>query len=272
MKLLTIAILFAASLFAQQRDFLTADEADQVREVQEPNLRLQLYLTFARQRLDQLQQLFAKEKAGRSGIMHDLFEEYTRIIEAIDTVSDDALKRKVDLALGMKAVADAEAEMIATLKKMQEAKPKDLARYEFALQQAIETTQDSMRAFSGRSGCPRDAARDEGQAGEGRARRADGRQGEEGIKEGRREEGRCAQAQAADSHAQGREASRSEVATRDFASPCDPHSAGIDPAASSGPRYPASTVLRQRAPDRCQRSRSSPAPSLDRPGTSRRAQ
>ncbi len=141
-----VIVLFLASLpvIAQQRDFLTADEADQVRQVQEPNERLNLYLTFARQRLDQLQQLFAKEKAGRSGMIHDLLEDYTRIIEAIDTVSDDAIKRKVDLTVGTKSVADTEKEMIATLKKFSDAKPKDLARYEFVLQQAIDTTQDSM--------------------------------------------------------------------------------------------------------------------------------
>ena len=61
-----IGIIFlAASLFAQQRDFLTADEADQVRIIQEPNERLQLYLQFAKQRLDLIQQAVSQEKAGR---------------------------------------------------------------------------------------------------------------------------------------------------------------------------------------------------------------
>ena len=86
MKQFLIAILIASGLLAQDRDFLTPDEADRVREVQEPNERLKLYVLFARQRVDMLQQTLAKEKAGRSVFVHDTLEDFTQIIEAIDTV------------------------------------------------------------------------------------------------------------------------------------------------------------------------------------------
>ena len=140
---LALACLVGAPL-AAQRDFLTADEADQVRLAQEPNLRLKLYLHFARQRLDLIRQLLATEKAGRAGMVHTTLEQYTKIIETIDVVSDDALKRKVAIDEGMTAVVDAEKEMLAALQQVDETPPKDIQRFEFALQTAIEATRDSL--------------------------------------------------------------------------------------------------------------------------------
>ncbi len=143
MRYLAIMLVCAGCALAQDRDFLTADEVDQIRDIQEPNARLKLYVLFARQRLALLEQFLGKEKPGRSAMIHDTLEQYTHIIEAIDTVSDDALVRKLPLEIGMKEVATAETEMLAKLQKIEEAAPKDLARYEFALKNAIDTTTDS---------------------------------------------------------------------------------------------------------------------------------
>ena len=143
MRMVTILLICGACGWAQNRDFLTADEIDRVRDAQEPNLRLRLYVEFARERLAVLQQYLAKEKPGRSALIHDTLEDYTHIIEAIDTVSDDALVRKVPIDIGMKEVATAEGEMLASLRKIEDSAPKDLARYEFVLKNAIDTTSDS---------------------------------------------------------------------------------------------------------------------------------
>lgn len=126
------------------RDFLTNDEADQVRQVQEPNERLRLYLVFAKQRVEQVDQLVAQNKAGRSVMIHDLLEDYTKIIDAMDTVVDDALRRKLPLGLGMTATVEGEKTMLARLQKIQKSEPPDLPRYDYVLKDAIDTTSDSL--------------------------------------------------------------------------------------------------------------------------------
>jgi hypothetical protein len=130
-------------LYAQDRDFLTPDEIDQVREAQDPNDRLLLYVRFARQRMDLLQQYLSKEKPGRSIFIHNTLEDYSQIIEAIDTVSDDALKHNRPIDKGMLAVISAEKEFSDQLNKIQDSEPKDLERYKFVLTEAIDTTNDS---------------------------------------------------------------------------------------------------------------------------------
>jgi DNA-binding helix-hairpin-helix protein with protein kinase domain len=142
-----ILLLLCLSLpVAAQKDFLTEDEIERVRLVQDPSERLKLYTVFARQRVDQLDQLFAKEKAGRSILIHDLLEQYGKIIEAIDIVADDALRRNAVVAEGIQTAVDAEKKMLEKLEKFAALEAKDLSRYEFVLQSAIDTTKDSIEA------------------------------------------------------------------------------------------------------------------------------
>ncbi len=139
-----LLVLFAAALcLAQDHDFLTPNEVAQIREAQDPNDRLTLYVHFARMRMDLIEQYLAKEKSGRSVFIHDNLEDFSQIIEAMDSVADDALRHNRAIDKGMLLVLEAEKEFLDKLTKIQESDPKDLDRYKFVLTEAIDTTSDS---------------------------------------------------------------------------------------------------------------------------------
>jgi hypothetical protein len=144
-----LTLASALSVFGQDRDFLTNDEIEKVRDVQEPNERLKLYVLFARQRMDQFEQLIAKDKKGRSVLARELLSDYAKIIDAIDTVSDDALKRHATLSTGTAAVSAAEKRFLGQLQKVQDTPPPDYDLYEIELKEAIDATSDSIELAEG---------------------------------------------------------------------------------------------------------------------------
>ena len=140
---LSLCVASVMTCRAQDRDFLTPNEVDQIREVQDANDRLTLYVKFARQRMDLIEQNLAKDKPGRSVFIHNYLDDYTKIIEAIDSVSDDALLHHKDIDIGTIAVLNAEKDFLDKLNKIQDSEPKDIDRYKFLLAEAIDTTSDS---------------------------------------------------------------------------------------------------------------------------------
>src|SRR6185312_1616629 len=146
LAILPLGVLMVALPAFAEHDFLTSSETDQVREVQEPVARIKLYLTFAKQRLDQIQSMLAKNRAGRSGEIRQLLEDYTAIVDAIGSVSDDALARKLDLTLAPPIIIEGEKTFLGQLNRMQASAPSDLEMYNFELKDAIEATSDSIDA------------------------------------------------------------------------------------------------------------------------------
>jgi hypothetical protein len=131
------------------RDFLTEHEIDMIREAQEPLKRIEAYLHFAQLRLELIKQKLAVEAPGRSVDIHRNLREYSKIIEAVDMVVDDALVRELDLTKAIPLITTQETDFLAALKKIEENPADDHFRYEFILDDAIEITSDSLELTQG---------------------------------------------------------------------------------------------------------------------------
>lgn len=141
---LLLLFVLGTHAFAQDRDFLTTDEVEQVRLTQEPNARLMLYNKFAEARMLQIEDLMKTGKTGRSVLIHDLLEDLVEILDTIDVVADDALLNNMDITEGMQDVVKRHAVIAESLKKIDAMELKDRGRYQFQLQMAIDTVEDAL--------------------------------------------------------------------------------------------------------------------------------
>ena len=141
-----LCFLALAGPMAAQGDFLTTNEVERVREAQDPNLRLEVYAGIAKERIDLIKSLIAKDKPGRSLLIHDTLDAYSKILDAMDDVTDDSLARKIDVKKGVAAIERMEMASLTELKRLRDSHPRDLDRYAFVLTQAIDTASDSLDA------------------------------------------------------------------------------------------------------------------------------
>jgi hypothetical protein len=142
-------ILAALPLAAQRhRDPFTPAEIDQIRDTSwEPQMRLTLYVKFARSRLVAIEQLRndpkAKDKAQQT---HDRLDDFQLIYDELNDNVDTYIDRKNDIRKPLKTIIDADTEFQAKLRALKDAadvSPQDVQQYEFVLTSALETVDSS---------------------------------------------------------------------------------------------------------------------------------
>lgn len=140
---LGLAGVFTAAR-AQQTDYLTPEEITKVRDTQEPNERIQLFLEFAQQRLLRFEEALAPAAEMHPDDLRDRLNDFINAVDDTAESLDFPLQRGgVDLRKTREKMTEAVPALLARLEEIQKAHPElaegDL-RYDF--EDATMATED----------------------------------------------------------------------------------------------------------------------------------
>jgi hypothetical protein len=144
-----VLLLLTLTTWAQRRrDPLNPLEVDQLRDAMlEPDQRLKLYIKFARDRLNKLEQMRSDPKAAdRPKQTHDMLEDFLAVYDELNDNIDMYIGRKDDVRKPLKAIIEADNEFQAKLRALKSAEHVDAGeaqQYEFLLSNAIDTVDSS---------------------------------------------------------------------------------------------------------------------------------
>ncbi len=143
-----VALLNSPAWAQRQRDSLTNPEVDQLRDTAlEPDLRVKLYVKFARARLASLEPAQSDSKTtDRGKETHDRLQEFLDVYDEMNENIDTYVDRKSDLRKALKAVIEADTDFQAKLRALKDAAntaKEEAKQYEFLLSTALETLDSS---------------------------------------------------------------------------------------------------------------------------------
>jgi predicted nucleic acid-binding Zn-ribbon protein len=143
-------LLVAAAPAQNRRDPLNPLEIDQLRDAaQEPDLRLKLYIQFARARLTAIEQVRADPKVTDRGQQtHDRLQDFLDVYDELNDNLDTFVDRKADLRKTLKGLIDADTEFQAKLRALKasvESSKQETKQYEFLLDNALDAVDSSVQ-------------------------------------------------------------------------------------------------------------------------------
>ena len=127
-----------------QEDFLTPGEIENLRDKQEPDKRLILYLDFAQRRLDAIQENLASKKAGAGRAAQKFLKEYTAVLEALEVTVEAAREKRVMTDKILKETERREGEFLTYLRSLNAESSAGFEDYRFTLDEAIVMTEEGL--------------------------------------------------------------------------------------------------------------------------------
>lgn len=142
---LAIGLLLATAKAQDQPDFLSPGEADKIRDAQDPNDRIKLFLDFAGDRLKKLQYELhlTTPQVNKQELINGLLSAYSGCIdEAADRVQEGQ-QNSAKIRPAIKEMQKRTKDYLEALKTIEAVNGPDMASYKDSLDDAIAGTQDA---------------------------------------------------------------------------------------------------------------------------------
>ena len=145
-----LLLLLPSTVWCQRHDPLTPAEIGQLRDTAyEPDLRLKLYVQFARARLTAVEQVRSDPKVtDRGGEIHARLRDFVEVYDELNDNIDTYVDRKADLRKILKTIIEGDSEFQARLRALKDAgdaSKEEAQRYQFSLSEALDTVDSSIQ-------------------------------------------------------------------------------------------------------------------------------
>jgi hypothetical protein len=145
-----LLLVTAAAPAQHHRDPFTQSEVDEIRDTSwQPQLRLPLYVKFARARLIAMEQMRSDPKTkDRPRQTHDKLDEFLLIYDELNDNIETYIDRKDDIRKPLKAIIEADVDFkgrLRTLKEAADVPAEEVSQYEFSLTNTLDTVTTSLQ-------------------------------------------------------------------------------------------------------------------------------
>lgn len=145
LMLMGLAALRPAAARPQHKDYLSDEEADQIRDADTPSLRIKLYLSFAEDRLKKFDYEINRTipERRRSEILNGLLNAYVGCMDDAADQIDVAREKQMGIRDALKLMQTKGKEFLELLEKYDKSGP-ELDTYRDTLEDAIDGTKDAL--------------------------------------------------------------------------------------------------------------------------------
>ena len=129
-----------------EKDYLTPEEADKIRDAQDPSDRIKLYMAFAQDRIDKFEYEVNRpqHEAQYDDILNSLMNAYVGCVDDAADQIDVAQEKQTDVREAVKLMKAKDSEFLAKLQKFDQASGPDFEAYRYTLEDAIEGTKEAI--------------------------------------------------------------------------------------------------------------------------------